>query len=634
MGKNKIDKKIKELQSVKKWLQYKLQSVELKMTYSGIYSSDSFVNNSNEDDDEISRKINAYNMLIVNLPQDKNKISNAIRYNFYRWYGDFRHCYSSILEEYKSDVQYKENNNFSRKKSLKKIDKLYISDENNEEVKENSQEQSGTFRDVISCLFGQVDKKINNSINKSSKVEVKQGNYFHNLKNAWESYRNSNKNKVNPEQNNNSKMEVNFSIMSFANYTNRLIKQFDLETYNLCYSRYQEIIESGLYENVALSIRENFEKIKEMVNSSNKFIVMSKGLDVNNIDECLYKKCMDLYNQLYDKYGKDILIIIPSDLVNLLNDCDKKLKIQKDNQVDNMILNSIKKVMDKILFFQLESSDESFIKCEKILSDSYEFIHSINGNEYEKLIFNNQELLYKFNRLKEVCHNLYGEFVVTKFTKLVNDSFNFKNNQDIKYDDNQLVYCIEFYNRMSEEDKKAISKDTMQIYNDALRFNSILTLKTMLNELDVSKCVNNNRYDDIYYCCSIYDRFYSKLRCGKSKGGNDMAKRRRLGREEIEKFPNEIKDKLINILNIRSELITQKGEFKVSYFDALVNRKNRHFAFVSVLIDDFEVEKITVPLTCDNSKDEVYLAITKKYPDVDIERIKFDELGVKYQKVL
>ena len=114
-----------------------------------------------------------------------------------------------------------------------------------------------------------------------------------------------------------------------------------------------------------------------------------------------------------------------------------------------------------------------------------------------------------------------------------------------------------------------------------------------------------------------------------------MLKRRSQGKKEIDNFPVEIKNKLLRILDIRNKNTVEQGVFNVSYFDAVVNRKKRDFAFVSIMIGDDEVETITVPLSNKELlKDEAYSEILKRYPNIDIERINFEESSRVYKKVL
>ena len=598
MNRWKIDKEIKELRIFKKWLLEELKDVKLNRLYDGRYSTLEFINNGNKSDNEVIERIKAYNMLLANLPEKDQKIDNGIRRRFCLWHDNFKHSYSYLLKKYRNKANKGKKHNVTSKKSK-------------------------SFKSVISGLFR------NNKKKKESKASKSKWRLFGNLKKSPKenNYSNERKNE------DNKKMVVSQYALNFVRLTEQLVKQFDLTNYNLCCSNYEKIVTDGFYESLAPSIKNNFKCIKEKVDLVNKFITMTNKLNVNNVDYGLYGECTKLYKQLQEKCNNDILEIIPSSTKSLLKECEDKLIIRENNINNERIIASIQKMMNKLVCFRLVNSNESIEMCEKLLQDVLYFL--INLSKDEKNLFNNQALSNKISLLLETREALYSNYKIVKFTKVINDSFSFKNTEEIKYDENKIAYCIKLYNSLNDEEKKDIPRETLWLYEDALRFNSVLTLKTILSLLDVEKCIKTGSYREIYDCCKIYDRFHSKIRGGKLKGGNDMLKRRSQGKKEIDNFPVEIKNKLLRILDIRNKNTVEQGVFNVSYFDAVVNRKKRDFAFVSIMIGDDEVETITVPLSNKELlKDEAYSEILKRYPNIDIERINFEESSRVYKKVL
>ena len=215
---------------------------------------------------------------------------------------------------------------------------------------------------------------------------------------------------------------------------------------------------------------------------------------------------------------------------------------------------------------------------------------------------------------KEYCNEFKGlkhNDRVSTFINLVN-TFDFKGDE-VKYDKHQLMACINLYSRLSNDEKAIIPESVMRVYNDALRYDAVFTLRTKLSMLDIEKCVKENNYNDIYECCAIYDRFVSNNRKGLSlQDGNDLAQKRKLGRDEIGNFPENLKSKLNIALNER--LKVQK------YQNAIVGIKNvitngRVQSMVRIVSGEEVLDEMMIPWSSSNyDEEEIKNYILRKHP--------------------
>ena len=617
MNRIEMYRRFKELSLFKEWLKLEFESLNLNFTEKGVNIPKELYDN-NMVDERLLRKVEAYNILRVNLPRNLNHITSYDLYNASFWYNDFMNRYHWLIKEFRED---KNDKKFTHKKTKK------IKEEKT--LKNNS----GTLKDVVSCLFGQVDKKINNALNKSSHVKVRRGTYWANLKNAWKSY-NSSKKEINNDNNikNNEEKKsdfvIDYDILQFINMVANLNINFNKSLYSECYFKYKKIKNDGNYDKLSKDVIADFEEMTKNIEDTLFIVSYIQKLDVKNVDEELYTYCVNEYKRLIQLDEDYIKEYISENVVNILNECFKVLNNKK--LLDKKLIMSIDELILKMYNFRINGNEECLSECEKILKLS-DYIISNNGNIEQK----NTLLNKKTKELIIVREDFNREYKVAKFSKMVIDNFKFGNDEEIQYDSNKLVEIIKIYLSMSEGEKSLIPNDILRIYEDALRFDSVFTLKTMLEELDIEKCVLENDYSSIYSCLNIYDRFNSKLRGGKSKGGNDAAKRRCEGRRGINSFSDENSKKLDSLLDFRKKMVEDNGVFNISYFDALVNRKNRHFAYVEVMVDNNEIETFTVRLTDDlPASEEVYNYISKKYSNIDINRINFKEQEKSLKKVL
>lgn len=519
------------------------------------------------------------------------------------------------------------------------------------ETKTESKEK-GSFGEVVSCLFGQVDKRVNNLVAKHPKInnffyknrmsrynhpfniefgcgvassivagiafgmsavqpwlipigiglsvfgaqaigkfavavvrrakktppakatpiEIK-GGYFENLKNAWNKFRkpkevtktkeaktSSKPTEVKGKEDSKDKVNVENLINTFTKAVGELdLDKIDLSKYDYCHSIYKAVENNGSLDKLSKETKEKYTQYEKKVNEyktlASAFVKNVNELDINHLDKEALDRCQFIYNTLKDKFGEEVLKNIPSEVVNKFNEYEKTLTNKKEPKVPEIDKIKLTKLVSYIMGFNLEATTQSVDECEKLIQKVF------NLNEKErKVLRGNEEAWNKFKYLmkktKEYCEEFKGlknNDRVSTFINLVN-TFDFKADE-VKYDRNQLMACINIYSRLSNDEKALIPENVMRVYNDALRFDQVFTLKTKLSMLDIDKCIRENNYSDIYECCEIYDRYISNNRKGLSlEVGNDLMHKRKLGREEINEFPQELKDKLKNAMDEREKV--------------------------------------------------------------------------------
>jgi len=538
----------------------------------------------------------------------------------------------------------------SEKKETKKEEKT---------TKKTKNETKGTLGEVVSCLFGQVDKRVNNFVAKNSiinnffyktrmnrynhpwgyvgwrllvsapvaglafgmaavqpwlipvgvavaafgaqalgkfavamvrratknppsklkPIELKKGSYLENLKNAWNKFRNPKKvTKTNNLKTNSKPVEVKgkedskdkVNVESLINAFNKVVSELDLnnidlQKYDYCNNLYKTIENNGLLDKISKEIKERYAQYEKKVNEyktlSSAFVKNVNKIDINNLNKGALDKCRYIYNTLKDKFGEDILKNIPSEVMNKFNEYEKTLtskketkeeEIKKEQEIDKLKLT---KLISYIMGFKLEATTQSVNECEKLIQQ----VFKLNEKE-RKVLRGNEEAWDKFKYLmkktKEYCEEFKGlknNDRLSTFINLVN-TFDFKADE-VKYDRNQLMVCIDIYSRLSNDEKALIPENVMRIYDSALRFDQVFTLKAKLIMLDINKCIRENDYSDIYECCEIYDRYISNNRKGRSfEVGNDLMHKRKLGREEIKEFPQELREKLKSAMEEREKV--------------------------------------------------------------------------------
>lgn len=641
---------------------------------------------------------------------DKNGITNKHHTSSGR--------YTSILigEVKNADVIVvnKDNKKKEDKKQAKKDKKA---------AKATKTESKGTLGEVVSCLFGQVDKRVNNLVAKHPKinnffyknrmsrynhpvniefgcgvassivagiafgmaavqpwlipigiglsvfgaqaigkfaaavirrakktppakatpVEFK-GGYFENLKNAWNKFRKpkevattagtksvAKSTEIKGKEDSKDKVNVENLINIFNKAVGELdLDNIDLSKYDYCHSLYRTIENKEALDKLSKETKEKYTQYEKKVNEyktlASAFVKNVNELDINHLDKEALDRCQFIYNTLKDKFGEEVLKNIPSEVVNKFNEYEKTLTNKKEPKVPEIDKLKLTKLISYIMGFKLEATTQSVDECEKLIQQVF------NLNEKErKVLRGNEEAWNKFKYLmkktKEYCEEFKGlknNDRVSTFINLVN-TFDFKADE-VKYDRNQLMACINIYSRLSNDEKALIPENVMRVYNDALRFDQVFTLKTKLSMLDIDKCIRENNYSDIYECCEIYDRYISSDRKGLSfEVGNDLMHKRKLGREEINEFPQNLKDKLEKAMEEREKV--QK------YQNATIGIKNvvvggRVQSVLKIINNNEVLDEMIIPWSSATfNENEITNAIVNRHPYMsNIRFVSYEEV--------
>lgn len=607
----------------------------------------------------------------------------------------------------------KDNKKKEDKKQAKKDKK--VSKETKTEKKEK-----GSFGEVVSCLFGQVDKRVNNLVFKSEsfynwakqkrmkrydqlgqysfprilisaalmataiplggfgvlptiglvygafvgvrtvgdlvrkamnkppvivrKKEITNGSYFENIKNAWNKFTNSKevtktkeaKAAANPTEakgSEDTKDKVN--VESLINTFNKVFGELDLDNidlskYDYCHSIYKTIENKGALDKLSKETKEKYAQYEKKVNEyktlSSAFVKNVNELDVDNLDKEALDRCQYIYNTLKDKFGEEVLKNIPSEVVNKFNEYEKTLTNKKEPKVVEIDKLKLTKLISYIMGFKLEATTQSVDECEKLIQQVF------NLNEKErKVLRGNEEAWNKFKYLmkktKEYCEEFKGlknNDRVSTFINLVN-TFDFKADE-VKYDRNQLMACMNIYSRLSNDEKALIPESVMRVYNDALRFDQVFTLKTKLSMLDIDKCIRQNDYSDIYECCEIYDRYISNERKGLSlEVGNDLMHKRKLGRDEINEFPQGLRDKLKKAMDER-EKVQKYQNATIGIKNVVVN--GRVQSVLRIVNNNEVLDDLIIPWSSATfNENEITNAIVNRHPYMsNIRFVSYEEV--------
>lgn len=564
--------------------------------------------------------------------------------------------------------------------------------------------EKGSFGEVVSCLFGQVDKRVSNfvakyreltvfrtpvlisglaiatmiplggfgvipflgslglivttaiAVDKAIRIkknppvgvvqkEITKGSYFENLKNAWNKFRapkevtktkgakvDTKPTEVKTKEDN-SKDKVN--VENLINIFNKTVSELDLDNidlskYDYCHSIYKTIENKGALDKLSKETKEKYAQYEKKVNEyktlSSAFVKNVNELDVDNLDKEALDRCQYIYNTLKDKFGEEVLKNIPSEVVNKFNEYEKTLTNKKEAKVVEINKLKLTKLISYIMGFKLEATTQSVDECEKLIQQVF------NLNEKErKVLRGNEEAWNKFKYLmkktKEYCEEFKGlknNDRVSTFINLVN-TFDFKADE-VKYDRNQLMACINIYSRLSNDEKALIPENVMRVYNDALRFDQVFTLKTKLSMLDIDKCIRENNYSDIYECCEIYDRYISNERKGLSlEVGNDLMHKRKIGRDEINEFPQGLRDKLKKAMDER-EKVQKYQNATIGIKNVVVN--GRVQSVLRIVNNNEVLDDLIIPWSSATfNENEITNAIVNRHPYMsNIRFVSYEEV--------
>lgn len=492
---------------------------------------------------------------------------------------------------------------------------------------------------VISIkTIGDLVRKINKSpLEVVRNKTISEGSYLENLKKSWKKFRNRKTNKKGKSNNSllnqpteevpvNAEGNINDKVNELTRIVNSEldINNLDIRKFDYIKKLYEKISEAGALEALSPEVREKYEEYAKKVDECKPllkdFIGTVNALDMTDVKKEAYDKCKQAYDILQSKFGDNIFANISEDIIKKYHEYENNLKLKPTEKKETIDKFKLSKLINEIKYFDLQPTFDSVKKCEELINR----VFTLNKEE-RKIVHSNEELWNKIKNLMKKS-KIYCNGVI-KFINLVNDNFYFGADSDIKYEQSQLVTCMAIYNRLTDEEKKEIPARVINTYNDALLFDSVYTLKLKLTALDVAKSIKENKYDEIMECCKIYDRFMSKSRKGLTPAiGNDMAHRRKIGKEEILNLPENLNNKLKAALKVREEL-TKYADADIVVDSKIMNIDGKTSTASIVKIMNGDNVLITKIIPWNSSSldyDAIREEIIETYPFVDANRITFN----------